>query len=400
MSAAPQAPESARPTLSVRVVDRAGLGAYVPAWEALADNALEPNVFYEPWMLLPALEAFGAGHDLLFVLVFAHHAPKPAGPLLCGLFPLERRRHYKGFPVPALRLWQHVHCYLCTPLVRSGYAGACLEAFFRWLAADRRGAAVLECPRLSGDGPFHQALVEHLAQHQTPALVVEWGTRAVLRPRADAQAYLGEALSAGKRKKLRRAEERLREAGPLEYAALEAPAHLEAWLEEFLRLEAGGWKGRAGTALNCSPAHRDFFLAVCREAFRRGRLMLLALRCGGRPVAALCNFLAGPASFAFKVAFDEAYARFSPGVLLELENVRRMHRQTGFLWQDSCADSGPSLTTQLWLDRRVIQTLLVAPGKGPGPFLVAVLPLLRWCRRAVTALGQFPGGRSRRVEEE
>src|SRR5262249_35462797 len=149
----------------------AGLSAHVPAWEGLAANALEPNVFYEPWMLLPALEAFGASHDLLFVLVFSHDPqPKQAGPLLCGLFPLERLRRYKGFPVRTFRLWQHVHCYLGTPLVRSGYAGACLEAFFGWLAADRRGAAVLECLRLPGEGPFHQALVEHLAAHRTPAL--------------------------------------------------------------------------------------------------------------------------------------------------------------------------------------------------------------------------------------
>jgi CelD/BcsL family acetyltransferase involved in cellulose biosynthesis len=378
--------------MSVVVVDRAGLSAHVPAWEALAASTLEPNVFYEPWMLLPALEAFGAGHDLLFVLVFSHNpVPKQAGPLLCGLFPLERLRRYKGFPVRALRLWQHAHCYLGTPLVRSAYARACLEAFFGWLAADRRGAAVLECLRLPGEGPFHQALVEHFAAHRTPALVVEWGTRPVLRPRADAQAYLAEALSGDKRKKLRRAEQRLRETGPVEYAALEAASDVEAWLEEFLRLEAGGWKGREGTALQCHPADRDFFLAVSREAFRRGRLMLLTLRCGGRPVAGLCNFLAGPVSFAFKVAFDEAYAAFSPGVLLELENVRRMHAQSGFLWQDSCTAPGPSMIDQLWLDRRVIQTLLVAPGKAPGAFVVAILPLLRWCRRRAAALTRFLG---------
>ena len=42
--------------LSVTVVeDLTDLEPYVSAWEGLAATALEPNVFYEPWMLMPAI---------------------------------------------------------------------------------------------------------------------------------------------------------------------------------------------------------------------------------------------------------------------------------------------------------------------------------------------------------
>jgi len=41
----------------VVVRDLSTLSRFVPAWEELAAAALEPNVFYEHWMLLPALEA-------------------------------------------------------------------------------------------------------------------------------------------------------------------------------------------------------------------------------------------------------------------------------------------------------------------------------------------------------
>ena len=43
--------------------DAAALRALVPDWEALAADAAEPNPFYEHWMMLPALEAYGAGED-------------------------------------------------------------------------------------------------------------------------------------------------------------------------------------------------------------------------------------------------------------------------------------------------------------------------------------------------
>ena len=45
-----------------------------------------------------------------------------------------------------------------------------------------------------------------------------------------------------------------------------------------------------------------------------GRLQLLALTAGERTAALKCNLLAGDEVFCFKIAYDEAYARFSPGV--------------------------------------------------------------------------------------
>src|SRR5260221_11075539 len=57
-------------TLRIQLVRSAdALGAIVPAWEELAAHACEPNPFYEPWFLLPALrsaeeEKAGAGVGL------------------------------------------------------------------------------------------------------------------------------------------------------------------------------------------------------------------------------------------------------------------------------------------------------------------------------------------------
>ena len=54
----------------------------MPAREKLCAAALEPNVFYEPWMLLPALKAFGAGHDFHFALIVSgDEVAVPAPPL-------------------------------------------------------------------------------------------------------------------------------------------------------------------------------------------------------------------------------------------------------------------------------------------------------------------------------
>ena len=127
-------PTNAKHRTSVVVLrDPQALSGLVPAWEELAAAAIEPNVFYEHWMLLPALEAFGSGKDIAVVLVLLHDAHKPGAPAkLGGLFPLESVHRFGKLRVSALSLWQHLHCYVCTPLVRADAARECMVEFFRW----------------------------------------------------------------------------------------------------------------------------------------------------------------------------------------------------------------------------------------------------------------------------
>jgi CelD/BcsL family acetyltransferase involved in cellulose biosynthesis len=378
----PRTHSPARTAFSVVALeDPAELERYLPAWDNLAAAALEPNVFYESWMLLPALRSYGAGQSLTIVLVFAPPQSGSRGqPLLCGLFPLERGSRFMGIPIRVLSFWHYLHCYLQVPLIRAGYGMECLEALFNWLATDPRGATLLNCYRITGEGPFAHLLLEYLEEHPRHTLVTECYTRALLRPR-EGERYLATALSGDKRKKLRRAEERLRELGPVNYAVLTREEELDCWLADFLRLEATGWKGQQGTALNCTETDRRFFLDATRAAFQRRRLMLLALQVAGRPVAQQCNFLTPGGAFAFKVAYDAGYARYSPGVLLELENIRCVHARDDIPWMDSCTSAGPSIIKQLWLDRRTIQTVLVETGRPPGALVLASLPLLRWVQQ-------------------
>jgi CelD/BcsL family acetyltransferase involved in cellulose biosynthesis len=382
-------PKRGQRGMSVVVVeDAAALVEYIPAWEGLAAAALEPNVFHEPWMLLPAIRAFGAGKALRFVLVFADGTSHPQGPgVLCGFFPLQRRRWYKGLPSAGLSLWQHVHCFLGTPLLRAGHAQECLGAFFDWLADDPRGGAVMEFPLVTADGPFARALVDFVHARGHASCVMNCHTRALFRPRENGEAYLRAVLSGERRKKLRRNARLLAAQGKLEYTLLDVEAELDDWIAQFLQVEADGWKGREGTALASSEADRAFFSDVAREAFRRGRLGLFAARLDGRPIAYQCYLRAGPGAFAFKTTFDEAFADFSPGSLLQAELLECLHGTPGLEWMDSCSDSDGYLN-HLWTDRRMIQTAVVATGKTPGDLVVSAMPLLKWLKRKLLSMSR------------
>ena len=356
------------------------LAEHVPAWDDLARSAIEPNSFHESWMLLPALRTFAGAAKMRVVLIFKPHPRDAHGtPTLCGLFPFEWLPSYKRLPASTMRFWSHPYGLLGTPLLRAGAARPCLEVLFEWLAADPRGAAVLELNQISADGPFYQELAGYLFDSKRKFLVTECWTRALFRRAADAETYLKAAMSSGQRREWRRKGRRLAEEGTLTYRFLQDPNELETWLAEFLHVEVSGWKGREGTAIACQPAHRVFFETTAREAFRRGTLQVFGLFLNERPLAYQCYFVAGRGSFNFKPAYDETYARYSPGTLLQLELIDRFHQQPGLDWMDSCSAPDGYLNA-LWPDRRIMQNVVIPTGKGMGGFAVSVVPLLRWLK--------------------
>jgi hypothetical protein len=93
------------------------------------------------------------------------------------------------------------------------------------------------------------------------------------------------------------------------------------------------------------------------------------------------NLFGGEGAFAFKITFDESFGRFSPGVLLELDNVERAHRVPALRWMDSCAAPNRFMINHLWPDRREMQTVFFATGSRLGALTVALVPLLHFLRR-------------------
>ena len=370
-------------TSVVVVRDLQTLSGFVPAWEELAGAAIEPNVFYEHWMLLPALEAFGAGKDIRVVLVLIHDPRNPDAPAkLGGLFPLEPIHRLKKLKVSAVSLWQHVHCYVCTPLVRADTARECMVELFRWFRSGAASASLIELGCISGDGPFHKLLVDLSNELGLRSCITDIFTRGLWRGGYDKSTNPESAVSGDLRRRLRRKEKRLSERGPVEHLVMRSEDDAGRWIDEFLRIEASGWKGQRASALASSESGRRYFVEIATSAFRRGRLLMLGLNFNGRPIARRCAFVAGEGSFAFKTAYDEEFADFSPGAMLEMDSIRQLQTLPGVRWMDSCATADNFLVNRLSNDRKTIQSLTVGAG-ALGELVVSGLPLLRWTTRRI-----------------
>lgn len=370
---------SRRAKFQVEVLaDTSAVAALADELDGLAQNSSEPNVFYESWMLRPALKAFGNKAPIVFVAVRAIDSGKE--PVLCGFFPLEILHRYRGLPLKAARLWTFLHFNWCVPLLRKGLETQTFEAFFLWAASGESPCSLIEFGHFPVEGNIARAFVEVMNRFCLPTCLVDLSKRAVLLNRGDAKTYLSDSISGRKLKEYGRLGRRLAERGTITYQDLHSEEHLSEWIDGFLKLESAGWKGKAGTALASSPEQKEFFRSALTDAFYRGQLMMLRLRVGAHTIAYKCNFLSKPGAFAFKIAYDEHYGSFSPGVLLELENIRRF--QTGNLvWMDSCANPEHFMANHLWSDRRILQTTLVATRGLFAGFVTAALPLAKWSWR-------------------
>jgi Acetyltransferase (GNAT) domain len=349
------------------VTDWSHLEALEQEWQDLAAAAAEPNPFYEPWMLLPALRTYGREARLEVLVASAMCRGRR---LLCGLFPIAWRNG-------RAELWKHHSCYLSTPLLRAGFARAALRCFFDHL---ERRTGLVRLGDVPGEGPFHLHLVDELNCRGWPSLVSSWYTRALFRPASSGDEFLERALNGKRRKELRRQRARLAEQGRLELCELRSGEDPTPWIREFLALEASGWKGAEGVAAVLHPAEHAYIEEMAARAHERGRLMMMGLRLDGRPVALKYNLLAGDGAFAFKIAFDESFARYSPGVLLELENIHRLHRMPAVRWMDSCAAPNRFMINHLWPERRQMQTVFFSTGRALPSLLLALVPLFQSLR--------------------
>lgn len=324
------------------------------SWNSLASGAVEPNPFLESWYLLASLRALDPD-ETVRILKFVSDG------VLCGMLPVSRDKDYYGKPIRLLANWSHPNCFLASPLVAKGMEEPFWRALFDWADGQGRYGLFLHLSGIVLGGRLDQALHRVLAEQRREFGLVHREERALLASDQTPEAYFSASLSAKKRKELRRQLSRLSELGELRFERETEAAGLEAWIDQFLQLEAAGWKGRAGTALAAHPQTEQLFRDSLGAAARLDRLERLTLRLDGKPIAMLANFVAPPGMFSFKTAYDEAYARFSPGVLLQCENLLVLDR-ADIAWSDSCASEGHPMIDHIWRERRAIGRYNIAIG--------------------------------------
>ena len=118
------------------------------------------------------------------------------------------------------------------------------------------------------------------------------------------------------RSDVKRSRKKLEARGPVSVELLKGAAATEAFLPEFVALEASGWKGRNGTAMANNPRVVDFYETLVKNFVAEERWEWHVLRVDDRVVAAQMGVRCGPVLTLPKYSFDEEFADGRPGTVL------------------------------------------------------------------------------------
>ncbi len=342
--------------LHIRGWTELDLPALLPAWRHLAAHCATPNPFFEDWFLIPSLQAYDPQGAVRLALLVERGR-------LVALTTHWRDPNYHGRKLANLAPWHHPNMFCALPLVARGFETAFWRALLADTDASAQGAWFYHFPSVPRQSPVTRALVEICTAGNRQFREVRSERRAMLRAGPTPQAHLDDTMTAKKRKELRRQRKRLEDHGAVEVIRSRDESGLHDWIAKFIELEKRGWKGKRGSALASDPRGVEFFTNALAGAAAQGRLERLAIACNGRPVAMLATFISAPGSFAFKTSFDEEFARFSPGMLLQVENLALLDNPA-IAWCDSCAAADHPMIERIWRDRREMIWLSVGIGGG------------------------------------
>lgn len=348
------------------------------AW--LSANALEPNFTLMPQWALPLAEICGKSRDLHAVQVMANDGRPGA------LAVFERRKWRWGLP------WSHVESWFGgfpisgTPLLSAsdpvGAGARLIERTFT-----QTGVVAMIMSHVTGHHAVSSVLVDACAEVGAPVRFLDDRQRAALRCNGDHNAWFEAGFPRKRRKEFRRLSARLAETGKLRTDLRQCGDEgLDVWIDEFLVLEAAGWKGRRGTALLSSESSRTFI----RDSFARldaaGKLLCWRMSVDDRPVAMMFGVRERSTCWIVKIAHDPELARFSPGVLLVLEVTRMLFEDDSIIFADSCAEAGHPMIDHIWKDRLAVRDVMIGRPGQSGLQFASLFMLEKVRRRARAAL--------------
>ncbi len=355
------------------------LAAFATELRDLAARAIASNAFYEPAFMAASAPVFG--RDVLAGLVWRRAAPAR----LIGFFPvaIERRRY--GLSIPMLVAWTHPYGPLGTPLIDRDGGEAAVAAWLDHVATDPALPKLVLMPYLPAEGDIAQAFDAALAHRKGRSEHFALHRRAMLAPAGDRAGYLDHAMAHKKRKELRRQRKRLADTGALTSTTSTDPAALTAALLDFLALEAAGWKGRAGTAAKRNDAVRCFVVEAVTALAAEGKASAAQLALDGRAIAVIVTLRSGDAAWCWKIAYDEAFSRASPGVQLLLDVTQAMLDDASLARADSCATADHPMIDHVWRERLALSDRLMCVVKCDAALFAHACTLETWRRKALDA---------------
>jgi CelD/BcsL family acetyltransferase involved in cellulose biosynthesis len=323
------------------------------SWRDLSERVLEPNPFYEPDCLIPAAAHQTFGDEIELVVA-------EEGGRFYACLPIRRVTRWRSLPYKIVTSQVRRMTYLGTPLVAEEYGLEAVTTVLSALVEERRrgGSRVLVLQDLT-EGRVSSLFRAAASDLKLPLVVFESFERGTLGrhdPPAHLQAHSPKTLRNLKRKQRNLGKEI---GGTAEI--VDRGDDPEA-IEEYIALEASGYKADNGVAMAIVPGEPEYFRDMCGRFAADGRFHLLCLAGETRTPAMIAWISSGDSIFQFKWSYDEAFSKYSPGIILHTEAMRYFDEKTEARLLDTCTWGENEMVNRLYPDRRTIASYFIVLG--------------------------------------
>jgi hypothetical protein len=323
------------------------------SWRDLAERAVEPNPFYEPDCLVPAATHQSYGDEIQLVVA-------TDGDRFYACMPIRHVSRWRSLPYRIVTTQVRRMTYLGTPLVDADHGSEAVKAMLEVLVEERRSgkSRVLVVQELT-DGPVALLIRTAASELGLPLIIFESFDRGFLG-RHDPPAYQ-QAHSVKTLRNLYRKQRNLGKELGVSADIVDRASEPEA-IDDYIALEASGYKADVGVAMATVPGEAEYFRAMCQAFAAAGRLQLLSLSARPKSPAMIAWVRGGDTIFQFKWSYDEQFAKYSPGIILHTEAMRYFDEKTDARFLDTCTWGENEMINRLYPDRRPITSYFVILG--------------------------------------
>ncbi|RWP25254.1 GNAT family N-acetyltransferase [Mesorhizobium sp.] len=322
----------------------------------LCARTIEPNVFFNPRFLAPAMPRLEDREVRLAVIRDGDEYRNR----LRLLVPFSVERPATPLGVRVMRTWSSPFGPIGTPLVDSDDPVGVIEDFFAMLSRPHlKLPKVFVLPDIRLDGPVASLLATVAETGGLTLVTTGKAERPMLESELDGDEYLKASLRSHHYREFRRLKRRLADLGRLEHQVARGPENIRHAIERFLTLEAAGWKGRERTAMAIDRYRAAFAREAVHRLAERDLCRIHSLTLDDRTIACLVVFVEAGVAYTWKTAYDETLAAYSPGTLLMIEVTRQHLDDPNIMMTDSCAVPDHPVMSRLWTERRPIGTLVL-----------------------------------------
>jgi CelD/BcsL family acetyltransferase involved in cellulose biosynthesis len=328
------------------------------AWRSLAARATEPNPLYEPDCVIPAARHQTFGAEIALAIA-------EDGGRWYACMPVRDVTRWHKLPYPIVTTQVRRMIYQGTPLVDPERSADAVRALLSGLVA-RHSAHRLRSSRVLALQETTEGSVAALFRAAAvdlglPSFDFETFERGFLVRRSDHTR--GSTLKSETRRNLEKKRRRLGRMLGREPRLVDRSDDPTA-IDDFIALEAAGYKEGIGVAMTTVPGECEYFKDMCSRFAAAGRLRVLALEAGGPPLAMDIWIRGGEGEFMIKTSFDERYSVHSPGLMLHVDAMVEFHERSDAAWLETCTYNGNELFLRIYPDRRRISSLFI--GLDPG----------------------------------